>query len=426
MRIWLIRVGEPLPMDRTADRKHRTGMLADALLKQGHEVVWWASTFNHRMKEYRAHEDTLVRVGPKFSLRLLHGRPYTRNISLARMRNLHTLGAKFQKFSEEAEKPDVICCCFPPPSLGAAATEFGRRHQIPVVIDYRDLWPDILIDLAPRWARGLARLALRRMVRDTKKSFKQAAAITGITPCFVEKALDRAGRQAGRFDRAFPLASPNQPLDPKARDRARHFWEGQGFDLADPGFVVCFFGTISVRLEVETLVRAARLVEAAGSRMKFVICGTGENEAKCKALAAGGRNILFPGWVGGAEIRSLMEIASVGVLPYPSTTDFSASIPNKVIEYFAGGLPVLSSVQGYLRGFLDRNQCGRTYANGSAEELAAVLRELQDDRSQLARLSRRASAVYQEMAAYLVDVARQGARDAGALPEEASRQRRAA
>jgi glycosyltransferase involved in cell wall biosynthesis len=68
-----------------------------------------------------------------------------------------------------------------------------------------------------------------------------------------------------------------------------------------------------------------------------------------------------------------MKLSQVGILPYPSTTDFAASIPNKVIEYFSGGLPVLSSVQGIVRDMLDSEGAGLTYANNSPTSLAEAI-----------------------------------------------------
>ncbi|HAJ27885.1 MAG TPA: hypothetical protein DCG53_11705 [Syntrophus sp. (in: bacteria)] len=71
---------------------------------------------------------------------------------------------------------------------------------------------------------------------------------------------------------------------------------------------------------------------------------------------------------------ALMELSNVGLAPYAANTRMS--LPNKPFEYFAGGLPVVSSIQGELKQLLEKHQCGRTYRPESADELASILSEL--------------------------------------------------
>ncbi len=51
MNIWLIQIGEPLPLEAGV-RKMRTALLADKLLERGHSVYWWASAFEHQRKKW--------------------------------------------------------------------------------------------------------------------------------------------------------------------------------------------------------------------------------------------------------------------------------------------------------------------------------------------------------------------------------------
>ena len=46
MHIWLIQIGEPLPLGNRT-RLMRTGLLAEQFLARGHTVLWWASAFEH-------------------------------------------------------------------------------------------------------------------------------------------------------------------------------------------------------------------------------------------------------------------------------------------------------------------------------------------------------------------------------------------
>lgn len=46
MNIWLIQIGEILPLEEKA-KKMRTALLADKLVERGYSVLWWTSAFDH-------------------------------------------------------------------------------------------------------------------------------------------------------------------------------------------------------------------------------------------------------------------------------------------------------------------------------------------------------------------------------------------
>src|SRR5439155_9149672 len=149
MRVWLITVGEPLPVDGTGDRPYRTGLLARFLIEAGHEVLWWSSTLDHIRKRLRAPESVSLDVEDKLRLVLLHGMPYRRNVSISRLINHIGIAREFERLAPAQPRPDIIVCSLPTLELSDAATRFGGEHGIPVVLDVRDLWPDIFVDVLP-------------------------------------------------------------------------------------------------------------------------------------------------------------------------------------------------------------------------------------------------------------------------------------
>src|SRR5436309_11150696 len=84
MRVWLVQTSwEPLPLDPRA-RLLRTGRQAQELAAAGHEVVWWATTFDHDAKRAVAGGPGRRTVAPRFDLRLLPSPSYRGNVSLRR------------------------------------------------------------------------------------------------------------------------------------------------------------------------------------------------------------------------------------------------------------------------------------------------------------------------------------------------------
>lgn len=415
MRIWLVTIGEPLPTDGTGgDRLYRAGILATMLARSGHEVVWWSSTFDHVRKRQRFSTDTMLRQESGVLLKLLHGCGYARNVSLRRLVDHAILARKFTRQAEGMPRPDVILCSLPPLELPVAVTRYGKAYGVPVVVDVRDLWPDIFLELVPRWLLPLFNLGLAPMWRQARMACRNAFAITGNAPGFVEWGLGRAQRSATDLDRYFPFGYAAPMLTDDERESANSFWSKYGLKGGDAEFTVCFFGVFSNQFDLETVIDAALMLEAEGAGVRFILCGTGERLEALKNRAGGSQAVIFPGWVGRAEIWALMALSDVGIAPYRNHAGFVGNLPNKPIEYMAGGLPVVSGLQGYLEELLDRNQCGVSYSPGDARALRDVIIRLMGDGAQVTMMSTNArrvfsekfdaDKVYGEMITYLQDV----------------------
>ena len=415
MRIWLVTVGEPLPTDGSNERLLRTGILAGFLSRRGHEVLWWTSAFDHVRKMHRAGKDTFVSLAGNYRIAMLHSCGYRRNISLARLSDHRGLARTFMELAPREPTPDVILCSMPTIELSRETVRYAKERGIPVVLDIRDLWPDVLLDIAPSWARSVARLFLSSLFRDLREACAGATAVIGITDPIVDWGVRYAGRPKTGLDRAFPFGYVGQIPLPGEMEKAQHYWGALGIG-ADPGeFLVCFFGTIGRQFDLDTVIMAARRLEGGARRFRFVLCGSGDMLPHYRKLAGDITNVVFPGWVGAAEIWTLMRIAWAGLAPYRNSMDFRLSLPNKSIEYLSAGLPLVSSLTGELERLLEEHGCGVTYTEGDAGSLATALVELYDHRAGLETMATNALAlyhgrftaelIYNELCGYLEDLA---------------------
>ena len=150
--------------------------------------------------------------------------------------------------------------------------------------------------------------------------------------------------------------------------------------------------------------------------MRFVLCGAGERLEEFRRLSEDLPNVLMPGWIDAAAIRVLMERSAAGLAPYHCEWSFTMSLPNKSIEYLAGGLPVISSLSGELALLLQQADCGWTYAEGDPKALVGVVEQLLSDpvrRQAIASNARRtyetrfkSEVIYGRLIDYLAEVAR--------------------
>lgn len=393
MRFWLITVGEPLPADGNDDRLLRAGILANIMFDEGHEVLWWTSSFDHVRKRQRCGTDTTKVLGDRYRIKMLHANGYWNNISLARLLNHRGVAKKFRRLSELEREPDVILCSLPTLELCVEAVRYGKRNNVPVVIDVRDLWPDLFVELAPAWGRGIARRVLAPFFGMAREACKGAKAIVGVTPEFVSWGLRYAGRAATVWDRDFPMGYHRIELPREECEEALSRWRARG--IMENGFVVCFFGTIGRQFDFETVIDAARMLRGNGRCFQFVLCGSGDTLVDYRRNARDCPDIVFPGWVNRADIWALMSLSSVGLAPYRNKPNFTMNLPNKPVEYLSAGLPLVSSLSGVLAKLISEGHCGITYEEGKPDSLVEALVRLYDGRDELRVMAKNARALYE-------------------------------
>ena len=396
MNIWLITVGEPLPTDGENQRLYRTGILAELLERKGHRVIWWTSSVNHVTKKQRCLTDKSLAINPNFQIKIIRSINYKINVSLARMINHYHLAKKFHRLALSEEKPDIIVCSLPTLFLSMEAVKYGKGKSVPVVLDIRDLWPDIFIELVPEWGRGLVRVALTPVYKITDFSCENTYAIIGITPAYVKWGENHGQRQHSILNKDFPLGYSDKEPSEDALIEAMDFWREYEIAEENGEFIVCFFGTMGRQFDLETVINAAKLIYPVNHNIKFILCGSGDNLEHYKRLARNCSNIVFPGWVHAHHIWVLMRLASVGIAPYRNVDNFIKNLPNKPIEYISAGLPIISGLSGELQTLLETNHCGVIYDEGDSEQLAKILMGLYEEPEILKTMSANALSLYKE------------------------------
>ena len=346
MHIWVIKLGEPVPLDGENVRLGRAGQLSKWLSSNGHVVRFFNGTFYHQERQQRFSETKDFSIAPNFNLTLLQSRPYQRSVSLARLRSHADAAAEFNRWVRtNSEKPDVIFCAYPVEELCRAAARFGRINNIPVVMDCRDFWPDIFAERLPGPLQLAAPLIFGTFERDARNTLGTATALCGHTESALQWGLHKAGRARRELDFHFPFTYPAKPVAPGT--------------LADEKIRICFAGTLSRRSDLGPWLRAiGKLPNAVQQNLIFEICGAGEALEDLQNAAKGsGAQVIFHGWVDAKGLRDVMERCDFGLLPY-TRKDFHLSLPNKFAEYLAFGLPVLSCTEGEIHNFIKTHQCG--------------------------------------------------------------------
>jgi glycosyltransferase involved in cell wall biosynthesis len=391
LHIWLITIGEPLPIDGANDRLHRSGMLANLLVSKGHEVVWWTSTFDHARKKQRFNIDTSIEINNCFTIRLLHSIEYKKNMSINRIVNHYMIARKFSRLARLESQPDIILCSFPTIELSLVATRYGKERNVPVVIDVRDLWPDVIIDLFPKKIKWLVKAALFVFFKNTRKVFRECTSIIGVSDGYLQWGLSYAGRKRNINDAVFPLCYRKPIVTDNQIKDARFALKNIGVDSSK---IICWFiGMFGKTYNLSTVIDAAHQLDNQGiNNVQFVLSGDGENYSKWFKQAQGLSNVVFTGWVDFPQIAYLMSITDIGLAAYAEGAP--QGLPNKIFEYLCAGVPILSSLKGETEVLLTKYRCGLTYNASDAEDFLEKLFILINDKDLRKKMSSNSESLF--------------------------------
>jgi glycosyltransferase involved in cell wall biosynthesis len=392
MKVWLITIGEPLPL-KPGVRKMRTGLLAEALAAQGHEVRWWVSAFEHQRKVMLFDTDQEVPLASGLTLEVLRGCGYSGNISLARYLDHRLVAGKFRSRAMKLAPPDIMVASMPCHLLAFEAVRYARLKNVPVLVDVRDLWPDIFLTRTRNpIIKKIGRLALSSDFRRLQQLLREASGLVAVSRGYLDWALEKAGRPSGKWDRVFFLGyqSHSGAARIPAPQKSLAWLKGhEGKKL------ILFVGTFGFSYELSLVVEAARRLQSAGRQdVGFILAGTGEQEARLRQEGAGLTNLLIPGWLGAEEIATLLRLGYLGLLPYTKTAP--QSFPNKPFEYLSAGLPLVSSLAGEMAELVKDFGLGLNYRAGDPDDLCRALNALLDDPSPRNQMSANARAFFKE------------------------------
>lgn len=377
--IWLLQTGEPLPLDPDV-RLLRTGLIAEKLVRKGHQVRWWVSGFEHQRKKQIFQYDQEIVLPDGLILQVLCGCGYKKNISFARYFDHLQIALKFKKIAPQLPKPDILVISTPCYLLAYEGACYARALNIPFIVDVRDLWPDIFIDMVPgRFLKKIARTFLWRDYQKNKYLLHNADGVTAMSETVLKWALRLGQRNRSHKDQVFYLGyKKNKPLPVKD---LRTSTEKQKK-------CIVFVGTFGISYELSLLLEAAKYFQMqgkGGGMIQFIFAGDGEQRMELEKKAADLKNVTLTGWLGEKDLHALLNNAWAGIIPCKSV---AGAIPNKTFEYLSFGVPVLSSLEGEMAGKIEEFKIGINYNHGDLNGLCEAIQKITEYPEMQAEMSR--------------------------------------
>lgn len=374
--------------------------LANALCSAGHDVRVWSSAFYHQEKRHRAETFESISIAPKLNIELIPSPGYRRNVGPDRLFDHAVLARNLStrlKSVAIADYPDVVFVGYPPIEVAAVMLRWARRRGIRSMIDVKDQWPALFVEAFPRPLQPLARIAFAPYYWMARRAMRDASAFCSMSDGFIDWMAQFSGRARLPFDVVAPLSTPRPEISASEVVVARDWWLRQGVDLSHSRRFA-FVGSISRMFDFGPIRETAQRMLDQGVDCQFVLCGAGEELDSVRNLMAGLPNVVFPGWIDQPKIEVLTSSCAGMLAPYRNTDNFTRNLPNKIVDAFAAGLPVVSSLDGEVRRLLEGHGAG--FFVPDASELYDALLSLlkQDDLRQ--KMGRQSRKLYNERFAF--------------------------
>lgn len=326
---------------------NRTAVLVNALRDAGHDVRVLAST------------DSLIGAPEGYELpdyvTFFETFPLVDKTLVNRLRNNFGGAREAVKEADGLGDFDAVVCTTPPLLLTSSAVRIARRKRAQLVLDVRDVWPDVAYEMGS-FAPGS--LYGRFFERVARRAYAAADLVVSVSPGKVEKLK-------GRVSNGRVILVPNG-IDEAFLENEEDAALAEHLRL-DNGSVCAYVGNIGLAQGLGTLLGIAK----ARPGVRFLLFGDGADRAwlEERANAEGVGNVEFCGKVDARGVYTVLKHAAVSYVPLVSSR-LRDSIPTKMYEALACGCPVLLAAEGDAADLLD--ECGLG-AHAAPEDPEALL-----------------------------------------------------
>jgi colanic acid biosynthesis glycosyl transferase WcaI len=287
--------------------------------------------------------------------------------------------AAFAKLLVLVAPGDVVVAKTDPPLLSVPVSLAAVWKRAVLVNWLQDLFPEVAAALAPRF---LPNWLAVRLLRARDRSLNRAAMNVVLGDGMRDRLLTR-GIESTRI-RVVPNWADVDAITPCSRQDSR---TRRALGLENH-FVIGYSGNLGRAHEFDTLLGAARLLEADGG-FAFLITGAGAKFASLRDAAqrAGLACMHFQDYQPRELLSDSLAAADVHVVSLLPVLE-GLIVPSKLYGVLAAGRPAIfiGDTHGEVARTLAQHGCGLAVEVGDSEQLANELRALRSDPQRVAAL----------------------------------------
>lgn len=385
MRIWIIN-HYALPPTAAGGTRHYH--FARQLQQRGHEVLIIAANFNHFSHCFMTDSKDQAELDLRHEVPFLWlPVPAYKGNTLARFWNMlvFMLAVLRNKNLLSLPSPDLILGSSPQLFAALGGALLAKRLKKPFILEIRDLWPESLVDLG-RFTHKHPLIKIMKWIESYL--YKRAQRVISLLPCADDYFIQRGVKTENI------LWLPNSvdlSLIPEAA-------------LALPRnnlFTLMHAGAHGLANDLDTVLAAAKILQAQGLDNNIRIClvGEGPEKARLKKQAAneGIHMIEFMDAVPKNKIYDSLKQADAFLMLLKDSPVFRWGIsPNKLFDYLAMERPVIFAVSTPFNP-IQKAKAGLSIQASDPEALAAAICHLyQTPKDELQAMGKRGKAYIME------------------------------
>ena len=364
MKVWILQTGEPLQIDNNGARAMRAINLSNSLVDKGHQVTLWSANFDHFTKKHRYKGSRTINYNTNLQIKLIDSVGYKKNQGIKRLIDHAQLAFGLHFALKKMELPDIAFIGYPPIEVAWIMSRFLKKNSIPMVLDVKDMWPDVLLRALPSQARSVGKLLLSPYYYLMNSTFKSATSISSISQDFLDQSVKIARRAPNISDSVNYLTTIRPNYTDTEISNAREWLDGMG--VIDTKQTRCsFVGSLTSVFDWDCVIEAFK-----NSNTELVLAGDGPCFQDLKEKTQNIKNIVMLGRITGIQSKILADRTNVFIAPYKSSLEFSQSLPNKFFDAMEYGKPLLSSVAGSASQFIVKKNIGLIYSDISTLKMA--------------------------------------------------------
>jgi glycosyltransferase involved in cell wall biosynthesis len=261
--------------------------------------------------------------------------------------------------------------------LALPAAILAKIHRIPVILDMAENYPAMLQDRLRYTPSGL----LGRLVRHPspiRLVERLSLALVDHIIVVVEESRERLVGAGVPSDRITIVCNtPRLEGWQAAASRQNCPRSKQDIHLA-------YLGNLDGSRGLDVAIRAVHRLKDAGRFVKLSIMGNGPSREQLTALATHSGvadRVEITGRLPFSQVTEVMAQADIGLIPHYATAAWNSTIPNKLFDYMALGLPVIVSDTKPTARIVRKEQCGEVFRDRNEADLARCIVALADPKA---------------------------------------------
>jgi glycosyltransferase involved in cell wall biosynthesis len=260
--------------------------------------------------------------------------------------------------------------------LAPTAIWAGRRLRIPVVLDMAENYPAMMRSI---WETGVHQPLdwLIRHPANVQRVERWVLRRIDHILVVVEESRDRLVSLGVPMER-ITVVSNTPPLARLQTHAAREHRDGPG------PLEVVYLGLLEAPRGIGILIDALARCRELRLPVTLTLIGEGRERALFERQAArlglGPGVLRFKGYLPNVEAVQLLQAADVGAVPHLANESWNTTIPNKLFDYMAGGLAVLTSDARPAARIVRETAAGEVYRDTDPVDLASAIARLADAR----------------------------------------------